>query len=127
MIKNIVTISLTIFITIIVLILGAGVLIKQNNNSTNATQNTMLANGTTPNIVTLNQVTQHNTPNDCWLIINNKIYDVTNYINIHPGGPNQIIPYCGKDATVAFDTMGGRGSHSPGATSILANYYIGNL
>ena len=34
----------------------------------------------------LADVAQHNTEKDCWMTINGKIYDVTKYIDSHPGG-----------------------------------------
>lgn len=79
-------------------------------------------------LLTLEEVSKHNSPEDCWLIINGKVYDVTNYLNFHPGGPETIIPYCGRDATQAFNTMGGRGHpHSPRAYMLLSQFYIGDL
>jgi cytochrome b involved in lipid metabolism len=72
-------------------------------------------------------ITQHNTTNDCWLLINNKVYDVSSYLTSHPGGSATIIPYCGKDATVAFDSKGGQGSHSAFAQSELAQFVIGTV
>lgn len=90
------------------------------SNSTNAQTNSSvkLDNAT---------VSSHNSSSDCWLIINNKVYNVTQYIPYHPGGQQRIISYCGKDATQAFDTKGGKGSHSSGAKNTLGNYYLGDL
>ena len=36
------------------------------------------------------------------MAIDDKVYDVTKYINEHPGGKEAIIRYIGKDATKAF-------------------------
>ena len=77
--------------------------------------------------ITATQVATHNNASDCWLIISGSVYDVTNFLAMHSGGPGQIIPYCGQDATVAFDTKGGRGSHSQNAVNILSQYYVGTL
>ena len=69
------------------------------------------------------QVAQHNTASDCWLIISGNVYDVTNFIPIHPGG-NAIVPYCGTDATTIFDSIHG----STGtAANDLPTYLIGSL
>ncbi|MFA6909226.1 MAG: cytochrome b5-like heme/steroid binding domain-containing protein [Patescibacteria group bacterium] len=72
-------------------------------------------------------VALHRTSSDCWLIISNQVYNATSYISRHPGGANQIIPYCGKDATTAFTTQGGQGSHSSTATNQLTALRIGSL
>lgn len=55
------------------------------------------------------------------------MYAVSGYLNLHPGGASRIIPYCDKDATQAFQTRGGTGTHSSSAYSILSNYRIGIL
>ncbi|KAI6162304.1 FMN-dependent dehydrogenase-domain-containing protein [Pisolithus thermaeus] len=51
---------------------------------------------------TLAQVAEHNNTSSCWVIIRNKVYDVTDFIFNHPGGPQVIMDYAGKDATTAF-------------------------
>ena len=79
------------------------------------------------NALTAEIIALHNIQSDCWLIINNKVYDVTSYIPIHPGGQQKIISSCGKDATITFQTQGGQGSHSSNAWNLLNGFYIGNL
>lgn len=73
------------------------------------------------------ELASHNSQDNCWLTINAKIYDVTKYISSHPGGADEIIRYCGQDATQAFATMDKANSsgHSQTARDLLANYYIG--
>lgn len=97
----------------------------QSSDTTNtSTQNTS-QNVTT---YTMTEIAKHSSESNCWLLINNKVYDVTKFIPDHPGGVAQIIPYCGKEATKAFDTQGGRGRpHSPTADEMLKDYFIGNL
>lgn len=73
------------------------------------------------------EIAKHNSTGDCWLIISDKIYNVTNYLSAHPGGVSTIAPYCGREATQAFAAKGGSGSHSSYAHNLLANYYIGAL
>ncbi|KAF7966951.1 hypothetical protein HWV62_36374 [Athelia sp. TMB] len=41
----------------------------------------------------------------CWVIIHNKVYDVTEFLPEHPGGPGIILKYAGKDATSVYDPI----------------------
>lgn len=68
-------------------------------------------------------IATHNSPADCWIIVNNKVYDVTNYLPFHPGGINAILSYCGKDDSSAFAGL----PHSQNANNLLATYFVGNL
>lgn len=78
-------------------------------------------------VLTADEVAKHSIEQDCWLIIANKVYDVTGFINEHPGGSFRIIPNCGKDATQGFETQGGRGQHSADAYKLLPEYLIGEI
>lgn len=71
------------------------------------------------------EVAKHNNPQDCWIIVDKKIYNVTEFLPLHPGGEDRIISFCGKDANEAFRTQGGKGSHSKQAEKKLENYYLG--
>ena len=77
--------------------------------------------------LTAEEVAKHNNQTDCWFIISGAVYDVTKYVNIHPGGANRIIESCGTDATQAFMTQGGRGQHSQDEVNALKLFYIGDL
>lgn len=48
------------------------------------------------------EVAAHATPASCWTVISGQVYDLTGWINQHPGGKDQITALCGKDATAAF-------------------------
>lgn len=56
-------------------------------------------------MVDFQEVQKHNQKNDCWVIIHNRVYDVTDFLPEHPGGPDIILKYAGKDATKAFDPI----------------------
>ncbi|MCR4330975.1 MAG: hypothetical protein NUV49_03815 [Patescibacteria group bacterium] len=73
--------------------------------------------------ITASEVAAHNTRADCWVIFENKVYNVTLYISSHPGGASAITAYCGADLTAAFVAQG----HSQNARSLFANYYVGDL
>lgn len=120
MIKNIVTISLIIFVTIVIVILGGAVLLKNQNAP--QSQNTVLNQNTATKTISLTELASHNTQDNCWMAIDGKVYDATSYIFQHPGGPGQIIAYCGKDASQVFDSI-----HSNRARNILTTFYVGNF
>lgn len=73
------------------------------------------------------EVFRHASKDDCYMIIEGRVYDLTSYINKHPGGM-VIADYCGKDGTEAFNARGReKEPHSPRAREILKNYYLGEL
>eukprot|EP00955_Chlamydomonas_euryale_P015470 165646-Chlamydomonas_euryale.AAC.4 len=53
-------------------------------------------------IFTASEVATHSTPDDAWMIIDGKVYDVTDFD--HPGG-DVILSYAGLDATEVFEAM----------------------
>jgi len=98
-----------------------------NTGSTATSPSTATDTAGTAQTYTAQDLQTHNLRTDCWLVIHQNVYDVTTYIDQHPGGARRIIPYCGADATTAFDTKGGEGWHSALAKQILARYQIGTF
>ncbi|PPR93482.1 hypothetical protein GOBAR_AA27206 [Gossypium barbadense] len=68
-------------------------------------------------VFTLAQVSEHNTPKDCWLIINDKVYDVTKYLKDHPGGDEVLLSATGTNLiaheTCWSNTMSERSTSQP--------------
>jgi uncharacterized membrane protein len=52
--------------------------------------------------LTLADVAAHASPDDCWSAINGNVYDLTSWIEQHPGGAEVIIGLCGIDGTEGF-------------------------
>ena len=50
---------------------------------------------------TREEVRQHNKKDDIWLIINENVFDVTGFLNKHPGGFRILKAYGGEDASVS--------------------------
>jgi len=54
---------------------------------------------------TLVQVKTNNSAASCWSIVDNNVYNLTTWINSHPGGSNAILSLCGVDGTSAFKSQ----------------------
>ncbi|KAH3676125.1 hypothetical protein WICMUC_002422 [Wickerhamomyces mucosus] len=74
-------------------------------------------------IISYQEVQQHSTKDDLWLIIDGKVYDCTKYLDEHPGGEEVIIDCAGIDATNPFDDIG----HSEDARETLKELLIGEI
>lgn len=58
---------------------------------------------TTIEAVTLDELASHDSPNDCWVLFYDLVYDLTEYAYRHPVvGEDAIHPYCGTNGTDAF-------------------------
>ncbi|WFD00236.1 L-lactate dehydrogenase (cytochrome) [Malassezia yamatoensis] len=56
------------------------------------------------------EVAQHSKREDCYVVLYDKVYDLTDFIPLHPGGPQIIVKYAGKDATAIFDPVHPQGT-----------------
>ncbi|KZO91367.1 L-mandelate dehydrogenase [Calocera viscosa TUFC12733] len=64
--------------------------------------------------IPFNEVQLHNTRDDCWVVIDGEVYDVTHFLADHPGGTASILRMAGKDATDVFTPI-----HPPGTLTLL--------
>nr|CAB3447390.1 unnamed protein product [Digitaria exilis] len=69
------------------------------------------------------EVSKHSGRKDCWLIIAGKVYDVTAFMEEHPGGDEVLLACTGKDATTDFEDIG----HSNSAKELMPQYCIGEV
>ncbi|KAK4273855.1 hypothetical protein QN277_017169 [Acacia crassicarpa] len=69
------------------------------------------------------EVAKHNQLKDCWLIIAGKVYDVTPFMEDHPGGDDVLLSSTGKDASDDFEDTG----HSDTAREMMVKYLIGEI
>ncbi|KAI1141511.1 cytochrome b5 [Hypoxylon sp. FL0543] len=73
--------------------------------------------------LTYQDVAEHNTKKDLFLVIHDKIYDATKFIDEHPGGEEVLLDVGGQDATEAFEDVG----HSDEARETLEQLLVGTL
>ena len=71
------------------------------------------------NIYTMEEVAKHNTKRDCWIVIKNVVYDVTDFLKIHPGGSSIVMSVSGEDATDYFFEL-----HREEVLEEVGNQYI---
>jgi len=74
-------------------------------------------------IYTLEEVSYHDTPHDCWMVLYDKVYNLTEFLLEHPGGEELLLEHAGRDATLAYRGVG----HSRAATAMLRPLLIGRL
>lgn len=75
---------------------------------------------------TLAQVQQHNTADDCWVILNNQVLDLTGFEKEHPG-KTAFVKYAGTDITEILTKIHGGKGHAPGAYEWAKKFVIGEL
>ncbi|KAF8214096.1 cytochrome b5 [Mycena galopus ATCC 62051] len=73
--------------------------------------------------VTLAQLRENNTKEKLWVLIHQKVYDVTKFLDEHPGGDEVILAETGQDATEAYEDVG----HSDEANELLPGMLVGNF
>ena len=53
----------------------------------------------------MEEVANHTTKESCWVVLDGKVLDVTNFLPDHPGGELAILTFGGKDATAEFNMI----------------------
>jgi len=69
------------------------------------------------------EIAAHSAKKDIYMIIHDKVYNVTSFVDEHPGGEEVLLDVGGQDATEAFEDVG----HSDEAREILDGLLIGTL
>ena len=67
-------------------------------------------------------VAKHNSKGDVWIVVKGKVYDVTPYVEEHPGGL-AILRNAGGDATEGFHGP----QHPPRVFDIIDDFLIGRI
>lgn len=111
---------------------------NSNNSQNNSIQNSSLANSVeiiansknsqnTNKKITNAEFTKHFKKDDCWVSFEKKVYNVTTYLAIHPGGSNKIERFCSKEIDPVSASHSGGPFGSIKLQDILAPFYVGDL
>lgn len=71
----------------------------------------------------MKEVKEHTTNQSTWFVIHNGVYNVTKFLDEHPGGEEILLEQAGTDATEHFEDVG----HSTDARDMMKDYLIGEL
>ncbi|MCO5559765.1 hypothetical protein L7F22_013368 [Adiantum nelumboides] len=77
---------------------------------------------TRPRAVSTTEVQKHFSADDLWISINGKVYDVTPWLPLHPGGEIPLLSLAGQDVTDTFLAF-----HPPSAAALLPRFLVGTL
>ncbi|XP_010924798.1 cytochrome B5-like protein [Elaeis guineensis] len=107
---------------VVLILLGALFIIPRSKNKGET-------KGTPPNVMlktlktyTKEEVSVHNKRDDCWIIVKGKVYDVTPYVEEHPGG-DAILNNAGGDSTEGFYGP----QHATRVFDMVDEFHIGDL
>lgn len=81
---------------------------------------------TTARKYTLDQVKKNYKKDSCWVIVNDKVYDITSFLADHPGGNEILLEFAGTDVTSVLSDINYH-THSDAAYDLLTEHYIGDL
>ena len=78
-------------------------------------------------VISTAELARHALAEDCWMAIRGQVHDLGAYLPEHPSRPDIVLPWCGNEATEAYDTKTKGRPHSAYADELLARYRIGIL
>ena len=72
---------------------------------------------------TMKEVKEHSARDDCWIVVEDKVYDITAFMDSHPGGSSILMSVAGEDVTEHFYAL-----HKPEILQETgSHYHIGYL
>ncbi|EJF62766.1 cytochrome b5 [Dichomitus squalens] len=74
-------------------------------------------------LVTYAELKEHSNKTSLYILLHEKVYDVTKFIDEHPGGDEVILAEAARDATEAFEDVG----HSDEARALLKDLLVGDF
>ncbi|KAK8624919.1 hypothetical protein V6N13_089805 [Hibiscus sabdariffa] len=112
--------EIAVIALILAVLLGVFVLIPRHAHKNNV--KSTVDNSKVSKSYSKSEVNLHNKRTDCWIIIKDKIYDVTSYVEEHPGG-DAILAHAGDDSTEGFFGP----QHATRVFDMIDDFYVGDL
>ncbi|MDB5259332.1 MAG: uncharacterized protein JWO73_540 [Candidatus Taylorbacteria bacterium] len=97
---------------------------SQGSETLNPTGATSTGTVSSEKTYTLADVAKHKSQTDCWTAVRGSVYNLSPFVNQHPGGVANIMKICGIDGTAAFE---GQHGGQPRPENELASLKIGTL
>ena len=119
--KKITTISLT---SVAIIAATSYLYLNKDGANLDILNDSSLHSSPTKRLLTPTEVSKHNTPDDCWVVIEGKVYNLTDFIDIHPGGPLILKLNAGMDVTAIFKPLHAKGTLEK---YIKPEWFIGEL
>lgn len=98
--------------------------VKDSNEGSYTVDTATGSTSTTTPTFTMSKISEHNDESSCYSAILGSVYDLTMWVNLHPGGKKGILAICGINGTDLFMKKHNAGSKQ---MNILARYKIGVL
>lgn len=73
-------------------------------------------------VYTLKQISEHKSDDDCWVAVDNRVYNITNWLSRHPGGKSILFNFAGTDCSDEFRTF-----HYKPNYKLLNSFCVGTL
>lgn len=75
-----------------------------------------------PRIISRDELSRHNSADDCWVVIHGQVFDLTEFSKSHPGGAYMVQKMAGKDATKSYQVF-----HSQDKLKMVHPYLMGTI
>ncbi|KAL9089902.1 MAG: hypothetical protein Q9159_002259 [Coniocarpon cinnabarinum] len=56
-------------------------------------------------LVSAEEIRNHASSDDCWIVVDKEVWDITSFAPEHPGGPGIIHQHAGRDASTSFNSI----------------------
>ncbi|KIX06652.1 uncharacterized protein Z518_04628 [Rhinocladiella mackenziei CBS 650.93] len=74
-------------------------------------------------VLTSEDLASHRQKEDLYVVVHNKVYNISPFVTEHPGGEDALLDVAGTDATEAFEDVG----HSDEARALLKGFLVGEF
>jgi cytochrome b involved in lipid metabolism len=81
-------------------------IVSQSKSMPNLKQDAAVVSNVAERKISAQELAKHSHGQDCWIAIKGVVYDISKFMNAHPGGSQTLIPYLGADGTHAFQDVG---------------------